>query len=273
MGIMDMFRSATGNTNAVTGAAPLPGGQQQQGVQPSAQPAGGINNPGNAVVPAAAPGTEGTPPLKDTGIPKNLDKTATIDNFNALWDQPAADKQTPDPSVFKRPNLDPAKLQETFSKMNFVGSVDPQLAAKALAGDSEAFMQVLNSVGQAAFQTSFKAMDGYTGRMFDSYDQSVNARIPKVVGDLESRQLLQSNEGLNHPAVQPLVESVRQQFRQRYPDASPQEIANAANAYFKQVAKFVNTDQSESGNSAAVKSAPQKGRNPVIDDFSNFEIQ
>jgi hypothetical protein len=137
-------------------------------------------------------------------------------------------------------------------------------------------MNILNGVAQEAFKTSFNANYSSQERILGNYDRSVNARIPKVVGNLESRQLLQGrNRGFEHPAVAPLVESARVRFQERYPDATPSEVAAAADAYLLESAKLLIASQSESG-SPQGSGGKQSQRRPssagfAVTDFEDFE--
>src|SRR6187399_335298 len=285
MGIMDMFRSQAGNTNSPQMQQPQgPGNQGQQAGQgyipPPSQGPGGQNNPANAVVPGAAPGTTGSVAANDRGIPKNNDKQAlTIDQFNDLWKDPELGEgksRQSDPSQYRYPKLDANKIGAAVREMNFTSTIDPASVAKALNGDAEAFMQVLNGVAQEAFKTSFNASYSSQERILGGYDQSVNARIPKVVGSMESRQLLQGrNRGVEHPAISPLVETTRQRFQERYPDATPQEIATAADSYLLESAKLLIAGQSESGNANAgggeQSQSQSRGKGSIVTDFENFE--
>lgn len=289
MGLMDAFRSTMGNRGTAQqpqqGQQPnqqmgqVQGQQQPQGqqqVQPSAQP-GGLNNPGNLQVPNAAPGQSGQQAQRDNNIPKNLDK-ASLDDFNSLWDKPKDGKDQSQAGRWQRPKLDSNKITETVNRMSFTAGVDPQLATKALSGDVESFFAVLDQVGRNGFQTSFGAMDNYQGRMFDAYDQSVNSRIPRMVSSLGSqRQIGQLNRNLQHPALAPMVDTIRQQFESRYPDASPDEIAEAVNAYFQQAAGVLTTGQGESGNGTTAGSQVMGQQNPgrgqtIVTDFDGFEL-
>lgn len=278
---MDIMSRLFGKSQPIQ-QAPQPGQAQQQvqqgQAQPSAQP-GGLNNPANAVVPNAAPGTTGSLAAADKGIPKNLDK-ATLDDFTQIWEPAGKDesgKQLPDPSKFNRPKLDMNKIQETVNKMSFTGNIDPAKAQAALTGDVSALMEILDGVGRNAFQSAFSANESYQGRILDNYDASVNARIPKMVGSLGSQQQIgELNPNLSHPALAPMVKSVRQQFESAYPDASPKEIAAAVNHYFSQTAALLNTNQSESGNGnlATGQNLGNNGqakRGSVVTDFDGFE--
>lgn len=268
MGIMDRFFNGTP-------AQPQQAQQNQQQVQPSAAP-GGMNNPANTQVASNAPGTTGQRAAVDANLPQNLDKKAPLDEFSKLWEPPAAPKegQKPDMTKFSRPKLDPAKFNEGVSKMSFTRGLDPALVTKALSGDAEAFMTVLEGVGREAFSNSFQAAERYQGQLLDNYDRTVSARIPKEIGRQETRQLLvQSNKGLEHPSVLPLISQVQKQFEGLYPDASPAELKEAATRYLKEVATLITTSQSESdnGNTPGRENSQRGSQGGIVTDFANFD--
>lgn len=268
MGIMDSIFGGVQRQQPVQNQQ-----QQPQQVAPSQAP-GGQNNLANSVVANNPPGTTGPRAASDANLPANGDKKAPLDEFAKIWEPPAADGKVKDLSKFTRPRLDSARLNEGVGKMSFTQGLDPQLVQKALNGDAEAFMQALDHVGRQSFSNSFQAAERYQGQMLDSYDQSVNARIPKEVGRMESRNLLQqANKNLDHPAVMPLLEVVRKQMEQAYPDATPAEIAEASKKYLTQVGGLI-TSQSESdnGNNQQVRGNNQR-KSSTVTDFSNFDAQ
>lgn len=247
-------------------------GQQQQGaVQPSAGP-GGNNNPANAVSPAAAPGQQNAQAQKDAQGPQNADKVAEQGlDFNKIWETPDPSKQVADPGKFNRPKLDAAKLRDGVGKMSFTQGMDQAKVAKALGGDVQSFMEIMEQVSRNTFNTSFQANEAYNGQMLDSYDGTVNARIPREIGRRETQSLVQESfKGMDNPGIAPMLRDITSKFQAAYPDASPQQIAEAAKKYLLDAAKTI-TGQSESGENTAVNGNQQARQNGAITDFSGFE--
>lgn len=269
---MDMFRGFMGNKNQGNQGNGQQAGQQQQNqVQPSTLP-GGNNNAGNAIVPGAAPGQQNAQSQADKSAPQNLDKQAEQFDPSKIWEAPEAGKVNP--GKFSRPKLDAAKLREGVGKMQFTQGLDPQLVAKALGGDTESFMSVLDSVARNSFMTNFQASDAYHGQMLDSYDRTVDARIPQEIGRRETQQLMeQSFQGLDNPEVAPMLKDITEKFQRTYPDASPAQIAEAAKKYLLNAANLI-TGQSESGGNKSQGQGNQRAQQSgAITDFSNFDSQ
>lgn len=275
MNLMDVFRSSIGNRNQPTQQTQAQQGGQQQTVQPSAQP-GGQNNLANASVKSQPPGVTGSRTQTDSGVPNNLDqKAAPLDEFKDLWNPPEPEGgKRPDNSKFSRPKLDQNKLGEGFGKMSFTQGLDPNKIQKALGGDAESFMEILEHTARRAAMTSFQASESYNGRLLDTYDQSVNARIPKQISEFETRSAVRNTiKGMDHPAVSPWLDSLQSQFRERFPDASPQEIAQAAQRYLQEAAKVITgQSESDSNNESEFGNQRQNRNSSIVDDFTDFEL-
>jgi len=272
--IMSMFSNMTNKSPVQSqgpNQAPVPVATQAT-VIPSQAPNGGANNPANAVNQQAAPGTTGSVANVDKNLPINGDKQAQpspLDQFKDIWSPPKQDS-TPDISQYSYPKLDPSKLVEGIAKMDFTRNISPELFQKATGGDAIAMKQMLNQVAQEAFSTSFQASDRYNKQIFDTYDKSVAARIPKEVGRREVDNLIKQSfkgNGMDHPAIAPVIDVITKQMRQHYPEASAQEIADASKMYLKEIAPLI-TRQSESD--ANNQSQQVRPKSKVITDFSNF---
>lgn len=271
-GAMDMFRNMMGNKNPVqTVGLANQSNQQQQTVNPALQ-AGGLNNPNNAVIPNAAPGQLNANTQLDKNIPENQQKQAEQGlDFNKIWEQP--DGKQVDPGKFSRPKYDSNKLREGVGKMSFTQGLDQAQVAKALGGDVQSFMDILEAVQRNTFMTSFQASETYNGQLLDNYDKTVDARIPREIGRQETQNLVRNSfKGLDNPAVAPMLQDITAKFQQAYPDASPQQIAEAAKNYLLEAAKLI-TGQSESGENKQAGNGTQRAQrnSGAITDFSNFD--
>lgn len=197
----------------------------------------------------AAPATDfsnksGSVPAKG-GEGVQLDKGQQDDplmKFEELW-QPNLDKAgKPIPSTKKgpkayMPNLDPKKMGEFVSRMDFTKHVKPEQLAAISKGGDEALphlMELLNSVGRQSFAHAFTGLQRMSEAGIQAAIADARSEIPNFVADqmLESG-LESSNPLMKHPAFQPLVKNVREQYRQKFPKASPAELTNAVNAYFE----------------------------------------
>lgn len=201
---------------------------------PAAGPAKGPanTNPGNVVANVNDPGnTTTTTTATTTGTESPLDR------FKDLW-HPNVDKDGKPvanpgaPSKFL--NFDMGKMQEAISKMDFSASVKPEVSEAALKGDSKAFMEALNSVSRATFlnmsQATTHLMEQALQQQQSRFDSTISDRVRQVVS---RNALLGENPAFKHPAFQPVVEALEQQFRSKFPQASPDDIRSHTMEYLK----------------------------------------
>jgi hypothetical protein len=213
--------------------APAPAQQQQQ--------------QSRSPEPAFAPNTSGDPDPSKQAQPAPSSQQTPLDEFIKLFENDPTKKDEPNPDSPDAPifNIDPAKLAEETKKINFINPEELQdLASKALGGDTQAFMQVLNGVAQAAYAKSAQFSGMLSERATKTGMERLTKTLPNQVRDVQSRNEL---EGLNpvfkHPAVQPLVEPLRQQFQQRNPGASSKEIASMVDRYLVGISKELGMQQ------------------------------
>lgn len=168
-------------------------------------------------------------------------EVSPMDQFGELWKNEPHKEGDPTPfnpsQIF---NLDPKSMQEAVGKINFAQSVTPEMLQAIQGGGEEsikAFMQAMNSVAQqtmtmsttAAAKMIEQAMTGASGAMDDKISKQV--KLNQVTS-----QLQEANPALNHPAAAPILEGIKQQLVNKYPTASPQEIAKLAGDYLSNFA-------------------------------------
>src|SRR5690606_30960685 len=102
----------------------------------------------------------------------------------------------------------------------------------ALQGDTKAFTEILNAVAQQAFIQSAQFSESAAERAARTSLERSNKKLPNQVRSvLSHNELAGLNDDFKDPALAPLVNSVRQTFESKYPDAGPREIAAAVNKY------------------------------------------
>lgn len=135
--------------------------------------------------------------------------------------------------------LTPEKLQEQVSKTNFASKIDPQLAQKALGGDPQAFMDVLNQVAQQSFLAS--AQFGHTlvekgvSTGMDRFNSGLDSRFRQ----LQIRSKNSENPALQHPIGQAMLGTVKNQIAQAQPNLSAEEVHSKAEEMFSEFAKLM----------------------------------
>lgn len=229
--IANVFRQQP--TTQVTPQNPQGGGQGNP--NPTAPNSGGMpNNPQNS---GAGAGTgDGNPELPDlsgggTGNPKK--ESSPLDGFADLFTIDPKAEPKKNPLAEKLFNLDPKKLSDSASRMNFVSAIPKELLQKAAAGnDPDALAAVINHAGQASFQLVTQMFVG----MMENGFQKNNGRFDSVLSDrfrdFSVRNSRPENAVLNHSAVQPIVEALKTQFASKHPELSAAEVTKKAEDYF-----------------------------------------
>lgn len=170
-----------------------------------------------------------------------------LDSFADVFKLPTSADGQPqlptDPMAGPITNIDPAKLREAASKMNFAAGVSPELLQKAMSGqDPQAFMAVLNTVAQngftAALTTSTNAFESGIAKFRDNLDSA----LPERVRQVQIRQAAPRNPVLNHPAAKPVVEAMKLQIATANPSLPPDRVAEMSENYFLAMMQDMNTN-------------------------------
>lgn len=219
MSIIDYFRSAPAATPAQAPAQQAPAAQ------------------------AAPAATEASTTPAAEATPEN-----PMDAFSKLWEAPK--EGDPKPANFDPSSLfqvDPAKVQQAVSQMNFATAITPEIMQQIAAGGEDAtkaFMQAMNSVAQQSFAQSMIGSAKLVEQAMTKANDSLDARLKEGIRQQQiSSSLRDSNPALSHPAAQPLVAALEAQFTQKYPTASPTEITKMAQDYLSKFAASVSPAQ------------------------------
>lgn len=228
MGLLDRFMSNNS--------------QQQQ--TPASQPAN--TNP-SAANPASQQPT-GNPPNNVQNTQGTNTQQNPLDLYNQMMDNATKGQQDTPPSF----NLPEDGLNKVASSMKFTSNMPKELMEKAMSGDPAAFLEAMDHVGREAYRHSIQHGSALTDKFVSQrseYDlKGINS---KVKSELTSQEL-SSTEGFSHPLVRKELTRVADALSKANPDASPQEIAEAAKDYIKQTYAAINPS------SANQQSTPQK---------------
>lgn len=219
---------------------------------------GGASN-NNQQAPQPQPTTEAqnqTPPAQsqEPTNPAPQDPVAALDNFKDLWNPPKEGEgpETFDPS--KLFQVDPEKIQQGVSQLNFTSAVTPELLARIQAGGDDAIkanLEIMNKVGQQAFMQSMLASSKLVEAALTKANSHLDSRIEQRTKQLQvSSSLRESNPALTHPAAAPLVSALEQQFAVKYPQATPAEITQLANEYLANFAQLASGKKEAPANSS-----------------------
>ena len=212
---MSIFGNIFGNGNG--GIAHSSGGSAQ--LPPAPAPQVGEQQTA-APAPTAAPAQQQSSPL---------------DSLKAFWDTPVDAEGKPvaapaDLTATDIFNFDPAKVTESAGKLNFTANVDPELVSKALGGDQQAFMDVINK----ATQNAFAAATLNTGKLINQGHVTNNSRfsstLPTQIRKVQLEQTETTNPILQHAAAQPLVAALKSMAFAKNPNANPVDVTKQVEA-------------------------------------------
>lgn len=228
------------------------------GQQPAQQPAPAAPaNPAPQQDPGSVPAlnNQGTPQNQNSGqqhqVPAQNPTGAAagdespLDQFKDLFNiavDPNAKPEDPNSAWF---DLDQTKMMEAAGKVSFTNVPEFKgLAEKALQGDVEAFSQVLNTVMQAGYVRNAMLAGTISEKAGRTALDKIGAELPKRIRDVSSSESTSAlKPEFKHQALQPVVEAVRKQVMQKYPDASSKEIAEMTNNYLSAVSKQLTTPE------------------------------
>lgn len=181
-----------------------------------------------------------------------------LDRFKELWAAPKEGDPVPanfDPS--KMFQIDPSKIQQEVSKINFAGSVTPEMLNAIQAGGEDAtkaFAQAMNAVAQQTFAQSMLASAKLVEGALTQANNSLDSRIEQRAKQFQaSNSLRETNPALAHPAAAPIVTALEQQFAQKHPTASPSELTRMAQDY---LSTFASVAAGKKEEPAHTKKAP-----------------
>lgn len=220
------------------------------GSQPQQQPASQL--PQNQGQPQGQPQSSGSQQIDVTQQKKNNpnQETAPLDAFNDLWKDKPADGGNVDPnnSATPQPKGKTAPQEPNFAeyakKVNFSQALNsnPELVQKALQGDTQAFGQVINSVAQAVFAASLKSSHSMGASRETKFRESLIGELPSHFKSFAVANTPNENPAFNHPAFKPMVDVIKQQILQQFPDATPDDVNSKAKEYFTAVMETANPD-------------------------------
>lgn len=162
--------------------------------------------------------------------------------FADLWKADPNNATPNQASMVPNFNLDPAGLMAAAQKVNFVQHLNQEQVQKAMSGDAAAFLDVINQVSQLGFANATAASGELIRNSLTSAQGVLRDQVlPSAFRDQQISQEFQNNPVFNDPAVAPLLGMVRTQLSQKYPNASPAEIAGMATRYMDGISQRVVT--------------------------------
>lgn len=225
MSIMDFFRGSNGDATPAAGTQ----GQQQAPQQQAAPQQEGAGNP-------TVPQQEG-----ETG-----GEVSGLDAFKDIWNNEPDDSgndnsQNYDPSSFL--NVDPEAIQQAVAQVDFSQVLDRETLAQISEGGEQAqqaFAKSMNSIAQHVFSQSMIANATLVKQALNKSTSTFDARAQELMRRSQIDQTVSSsNPAFKHPSAAPIVKAMQSQLAQKYPQASPKEIADKANQWFEEFANEI----------------------------------
>lgn len=205
---------AAGNQQKTASSVPGSNGMPNQATNPGADPA---NVTGNNT--ASVQATEGQ-------------TVSPLDAFTDVFKIDDKKQQQTNPLAEKLFNLDSGKLGAAVSKMNFAGSVSPELVAKALGGDHASFTAALNLAAQSAFAMSTNLVTQLMEQAITKNNSRFDSMFDGKIRDSMLNFQRPENPVLSHPAAQPVLAAMKKQIASQFPELSPSEVTAKAEGYF-----------------------------------------
>lgn len=224
--IMDLFRSTTAVTPPPAATPPNPNDP---------------TNKGNATVPGANTVTsDGSIPA----IPKAGEgETSPLEGFKDLWQAPGKDAKRPatEGDLVPKLSVEPKKLLEAASKVDFVKHIPKEKLEAAAKGDVAALAEVINSAGQLGYAQSANATAALIEQALTRQAAVFKDQVmPEILRRHEvSASLQEDNPLFQNPAVKPVLDSIERQFLAKNPSASAAEVSKMAKEYVSVMASEI----------------------------------
>jgi len=221
--------------------------QQQQNNQNQGNPGGGNSNGSGG----PAGGSQGPNNTQFQGTNGNGGQNPSnpLDGFLALL-TPSKDVQQSQQQRQQQlsaplfGDLTPDKIQEQVGKTNFAQNLNPEDIQKALGGDAQTFMNVLNQVAQNAFSASLQMSKGMVEHGVNTGSERFNSTLDSRFRDLQIRNKNSENPALQHPIGQALLGSIKTQIANANPRMNAEEVHSKAEEMFAEFGKLLNPSQS-----------------------------
>lgn len=247
----------------------LPGIFGKAATQPIQQPAPANANgsggpasqqaqPANGQVSPQAQAAQTNPQVAASG-PAN-----PLDSFADYFKPRAVDPKAPQAPNLRDPllaPLDPTAFKQQVSQANFTNSIPPEVLTKAMSGDPVAFSEAINMAAREAFSAAAQLSHGLAENATRTGLERMDGMLDGRIKNYTVRTQSVSNEALNHPAVQPMLNAVKMQIAQSNPNLSPKEIQTQAEQYFDQMSSVLQ---------GAKQPVTQAQSGPRETDFSSY---
>ncbi len=195
-------------------------------------------------------------------VPANSDGQSPLDKFKDIWQPTQTDPNAPKPAG----PVTADQIMEAAGKVDFSKVLAQEDLAKIAAGGQDAIValsNVLNKTMQTSYGHSAFAATKLVEQAVSQAEDRFAARLPSLINQQSSKNaLLADNPAFKNPAVSPIVEMIHNQLTERFPTATPNEIAQMAKEMMAGAAQVFNPKQNQV--------AADKSKQPQGEDWSNY---
>lgn len=186
-----------------------------------------------------------------------------LDVYSGLFDNDALNKDAPKAPSF---TLSPDIISKAASSLDFLSGLPEELAQKVQQGNlsPQDYMEMINHAGRQAYAKAMEHQSHLTDRFVSARSQFEQQGLPKQLQSLLAKNKATSDPAvLSNPVVKAHMEVISSQLASKYPDQSPEWIADKAKSFFLDMAKALNPNLGESGQGGDTP----KGNMPSMENF------
>lgn len=169
--------------------------------------------------------------------------SASLDQFKDLWAKAPVDPNAP-PAPANTLGLTQEAVQAIVAKTDFSKVVTPETMAAIAAGGEgaqAALAAALNQVAQHTMTQSTIVNNKLTEKYVQEQIKAAVDQLPSAMRSQDTaNQLKAANPLFSNPAVAPIMEAARDQLLVKYPNDTPAQITEKAQAYVMAMAQSIN---------------------------------
>jgi hypothetical protein len=237
MSIMDKFFGSGAKHASAPGTAQMPTpGNIPQGA--GAAQGGTTGTAPNGVTPGIAGGAP-------AGGAEQTQNKSPFAEFEKLW-EPATGADGKPVQVTPEPlyKVDPKTVMEAAQRTDFKSVVTPEQLQKMQAGGQEgiaAMMDAFQAMSASVYANAAVAATKIAESGITKALSQAESRLPGMIRQQQfGESLATKNPALKNPAVQPMVDMLRNQMSQKYPNATSAELQEMAERYMLSAANAFN---------------------------------
>jgi len=191
---------------------------------------------------AQAPTTESQPTVP-APAPLAVDKYADLYQNNA---------GTPANGGIPEFSLDPSKVMEVAQGISFTQGMPQDLVQRVQSGDPKAFMEALEFTSRNAYAQAMSHFPTVTNAYLGQRDAATQGATRDTVRqELTTNTLSSSIPNYNNPVVKNEINRVASMYAAQHPDASPQQVAQAALEHLTALSSALNPTSGPQSNAPA----------------------